>query len=101
MFLVYLDRLKLADPTTHERFLEYTREICEEDPRGMWILQAVLQDAITAKGWGLQQEYVPYHHESRRYKAFVSVGPQNGDLKEGHGSSPARSLLEAYLEAIQ
>ena len=64
-------------------------------------LQHCLQEAIRARGWGLQQDYIPWFHETHRCRAYISIGTQNGDLFEGIADTEAEALLRAYLAAIQ
>ena len=62
-------------------------------------LQAVLQDAIQARGW---QGIVLFNAESNRAVIDDRVDGMGGTriLAEREGDSPADALLKAYLEAI-
>jgi hypothetical protein len=98
MIAAQLDRLREVDPATWEIYEQEAGCFQFDDQRRGWILQAVLQDACQARGWGLHQEQIPWYKTT--YTAYIAVGTQNGDLKEGHGDSPDEALLKCYLVAI-
>ena len=122
-----LDRLKQVDPATYEKISRgipilprstyYVFDVDSGKPRAEmhkhgWIpfanlplevacawLQAVLQDAIAAKGHMLSvshtwpKESLPAY----QWKARIFIDPDN--IVESRGDSPAEALLAAYVEA--
>lgn len=100
-----LTRLREADPETHDRYVNLMRDIdplceCDIPVCENAILQAVLQDAIRAKGW---QGIVLFDEDGSR---SVIDGPNRGfgqrdKLSEQTANSPAEALLRAYLAAIE
>ena len=112
-----LEKLKSLDPTTYKRFTEtelaeyeYDDEngsiadyIYQEDlidsAKLAW-LQACLQEAIGGKGW---QGIVLFDKEHNRAVIEDIIDGWGGTrkLSEEIGSSPAESLLAAYIAACE
>jgi len=111
-----LSRLAKADPETYQRAFDWLKNVAwgiiESDPEKYFlepgpyplrdaILQAVLQDAIAARGYMFSvshiwpKEALPAY----RWKARIFVDPDN--IIETRADSPAATLLAAYLSAIE
>ena len=94
-----LDKLKQVDPAAWDRY--NTKDIiCNVDLaialKDAW-LQAVLQEAIAAKGYMFSVSHT-WPRESLpayQWKARIFVDPDN--IVETRGDSPAEALLAAYV----
>jgi len=96
-----LDRLKVADPTTYEKYISSPAYIYDYSERQkMAWLQAVLQEAISAKGW---QGIILFNQERNRAVIEDIVDGWGGTrkLSELEGDSPAAALLAAYITALE
>lgn len=111
-----LDRLKQVDPTTYENIANclawaevqweelcpeyegdkpYIPEDAEISTPMEYLIQGVLQDAISGKGWSLSQ------HQGLGKCGAVIRYHANFDPITGYGESPAKSLLAAYIAACE
>ena len=96
-----LDKLKQVDPATWDR---YNTEdiICNVGLaivlKDAW-LQAVLQEAIAAKGYmfSVSHTWPKESLPAYQWKARIFIDPDN--IIDVRGDSPAEALLAAYVEA--
>lgn len=104
-----LEKLKLLDPATWNRYEETELDSDDwedtvfidhlsESAQMAW-LQAVLQDAISGKGWPYQIAYYPPEGPTKWfYRAYI--WPKIKCVME-QSDSPAKSLLAAYIAACE
>ncbi|MCK9568700.1 hypothetical protein M0R72_07155 [Candidatus Pacearchaeota archaeon] len=111
-----LARLEKADPETYQRITEFhwlddimSRHEYECDEWGHRatlsmpdfyedaILQAVLQEAITSRGWLLEQSTYTVKPSAKIWKTADPIWK----TYRGVGDSPVAALLAAYLSAIE
>ena len=94
-----LDRLKGADLNTFAAYVKLMRD-CNMfiDARiSPAILQAVLQEAITSRGWLLEQSTYTVKPSAKIWKTADPIWK----TYRGVGDSPVAALLAAYLSAIE
>lgn len=96
MIAAQLDRLREVDPATWEIYEQEAGCFQFDDQRRGWILQAVLQEAISSRCWLLEQSTFTDRPTARIWK---SSGPIH-NVTTKSGDSPTCALLAAYLEAI-
>ena len=97
-----LDRLSQADPNTFAAYVKLMRD-CNMfiDARiSPAILQAVLQEAITSRGWQCVILSCTDHSRAAINGAERGWGMRD-KISEQEGDTPAHALLAAYLSAIE
>ena len=110
-----LDRLKGADPDTYQRAFGWLKNVAwgriKLDPEGYFLfpgqyplrdalLQGVLQEAITSRGWQCVILSCTDHSRAAINGAERGWGMRD-KISEQEGDTPAHALLAAYLEAIR
>ncbi|MCK9571440.1 hypothetical protein M0R72_21000 [Candidatus Pacearchaeota archaeon] len=102
-----LDRLSQADPNAFATYAKLMRD-CNMfiDVRiRPAILQAVLQEAITSRGWlwslSAEDKGHPLSIAGTPYTCHLWDEDINEMVMDVSGESPAQALLEAYLSAIE
>ncbi len=102
-----LDKLKLLDPTTYKQYNDtelayddWEDTICvdrlSEKVSCAW-LQACLQEAISGKGWLLEQSTFTKKHSAKIWKPGDPIWMEYVRL----GKSYTEALLDAYILACE
>jgi hypothetical protein len=112
-----LEQLREKDPETYERLQIgfESLDIYIEDDKfhvivdetiaaagkpAVWIIQAVLQEAITSRGHALILSYDCDPDSPKTWEAEICDSENAKREGSGRGGSPAGALLKAYVEAI-
>jgi len=110
-----LDRLKGADPDTMWKIDYYAPDnldIRQYEHHGIVdrfildaIIQVVLQEAITSRGWSWRMQSFPSSDDRHPNETVCVIMRTKGviwwDHKAVYAGSPAIALLAAYLSAIE
>ncbi len=96
-----LEKLKSLDPTTYKRYSQFSQHDNIYDKKILeYLLQGVLQEAISGKGW---QGILLFDKEHSRAVIEEIIDGWGGTrkLSEEIGNLPIEALLKAYIAACE
>jgi len=94
-----LDKLKKLDPETYETIYQMGFNKCHWPN---YLIQGVIQDAITARGWQWSVDWLPSRDEGRKCAGII-IDPEDEDewIDIGEADAPAEAILLTYVAALE